>query len=129
MNRFDYLTPAIGPVVDGLEDNEKIYALEQMADYLPLRTLPGENGRSAIYRLELTEEQRRIVGEGGDILVEIIHFGGPLAPSRVMLMNQKDLTEEERDNFARWFGAQTKGPYRITNAREDLSGSRPDPTV
>jgi hypothetical protein len=59
MIRFDYLTPAIGPVIDGLEDYERIYALEQMTDYVPLRTLPGENGRSAIYRLELTEEQRK----------------------------------------------------------------------
>jgi len=119
MNRFDYLTPAIGPVVEGLEDHEKIYALEQMAEYMPLRTLPGEEGRSAIYRLELTEAQREIVAQGGDILVEILHFGGPLAPSRVMVLNQKfcDGDEGSQGNLARWFGAQTKGPYRISGAK------------
>jgi hypothetical protein len=110
MNRFDYLTPAIGPVVDGLEDHEKIYALEQ-PEYLPLRTLPGENGNSAIYRLELTEEQRRIVSEGGDVLVEILHFRGPLAPTRVMILNQRDMPEDEKSLFAKWFAVQTKGPY------------------
>lgn len=61
MSRFDYLTPATGPVIDGPEDHEKIYALEQMAEYLPIRTLQGERGKSAIYRLELTDDQRRIV--------------------------------------------------------------------
>lgn len=113
MNRFDYLTPATGAVVEGLEDHEKIFALEQMADYLPLRTLPGENGKSAIYRLELSERQRQMIAEGADVLVEILHFGGPLAPSRLMLMNQRDLSEQESHNLSRWFAAQTKGPYRI----------------
>lgn len=114
MNRFDYLTPAIGAVVEGLEDHEKIYALEQMAEYLPVRTLPGENGKSAIYRLELNEEQRRIIAEGGDILVEILHFGGPLAPSRVMVLNQRELPQDEQRSLKRWFAAQTKGPYRVS---------------
>jgi hypothetical protein len=108
MNRFDYLSPAIGPVVEGLEDHENIYALEQMDQYLPLRTLCGESGSSAIYRVELTDEQRAIVAEGGDILVEILHFGGPMAPSRVMIMNQRGLTREESANLARWFTAQAK---------------------
>lgn len=108
MSRFDYLTPAIGPVIEGLEDSEKIYALEQMDQYLPLRTLPGEHGRSAIYRLELNEEQRRIITEGGDVLVEILHFGGALAPSRVMVLNQKDVPQEEQRNMEKWLTAQLK---------------------
>lgn len=112
MNRFDYLTPSIGPVVEGLENNEKIYALEQMDKYNPLRTLPGENGKSAIYRLELTDDQRKIIAEGGDVLVEILHLGGPLLPSRVMVLNQKDLSDDERNSLKHWFAAQTAGPYR-----------------
>lgn len=112
MSRFDYLSPAIGPVVEGLEDHEKIYALEQMDKYVPLRTLPGESGKSAIYRVELTEDQRRLVADGGDILVEVLHLGGPLAPTRVMVLNQSDLSDSERGNMARWFAAQTQGPYR-----------------
>lgn len=114
LSRFDFLTPATGPVVSGLEDHEKIYALEQMDKYMPLRTLPGEKGNSAIYRVELTEEQRSMVAAGADILVEILHFGGNLAPSRVMLMNERDLSEQEMRDFASWFRAQTKGPYKVT---------------
>lgn len=97
----------MGPVVEGLEDCEKIYALEQ-GKYLPLRTLPGENGVSAIYRCELTKAQRQMVAEGADVLVEILHFGGLLAPSRVMLLNQKDLKPEESQQMAEWFCGQAK---------------------
>ena len=121
IERFDYLTPAIGDVVEGLSDYEKIYALEQMSDYVPLRTLPGENGMSAIYRLELTESQRKMIAEGADMLVEILHFGGPLAPSRMMLINMSGLDEQEKKSMARWFAAQSKGPYRVQS--ENVEGS------
>ena len=107
MSRFDYLKPAQGAVVEGLEGSEKIYALEQ-AQYLPLRTLLGENGASAIYRLELTDEQREMLAGGADILVEILHYGGPLAPSRVMLLNQKGIEPDKLANFLGWFKAQTR---------------------
>lgn len=106
--RFDYLDPSQGPVIQGLEGHETIYALEQMAEYRPIRTLLGERGNSSIYRLELTEDQRKIVTDGGDILVEILHFGGPLAPSRVMVLNQKVLSEQESENMSRWLVAQLK---------------------
>lgn len=108
--RFDYLSPAQDAVVKGLEDHEKIYALEQ-GEYLPIRTLPGENGASAIYRCALTDAQRRIIAGGGDVLVEVLHMGGPLAPTRVMVLNQSELNEEGERNLANWFRAQTKGPY------------------
>lgn len=114
MRRFDYLHPSIGPVVDGLEDDEKIYALDQMEDYLPIRTLPGESGNSAIYRCELTDDQRKMVAEGADVLVEIIHFGGRLAPSRVMLLNQANYeADESKENMASWFRAQAKVRKKI----------------
>jgi len=110
--RFDYLKPAQGPVVDGLEDHEKIFALDQ-SEYLPIRTLPAEGGESAIYRCEMTEEQRRMVAAGADVLVEIFHFGGPLAPSRVMLLNQQNFGEgESKDRLAHWFVIQTRGPLQ-----------------
>jgi hypothetical protein len=105
--RFDYLTPAQGAVVEGLEDREKIFALEQ-PEYLPIRTLAGEKGQSSIYRCELTKEQRQMVAEGADVLVEILHFGGPLAPSRVMLLNQQDCTDIEAKQLTDWFCAQAK---------------------
>ena len=107
--RFDYLSPAQGAVIDGLENIEKIFALEQ-GEYLPIRTLQGEHGRSAIYRCELTAQQREMVAAGADVLVEILHFGGPLAPSRVMLLNQQGLSVEhgEKDAMANWMRAQLK---------------------
>jgi len=114
--RFDYLSPSIDPVVDGLEDWEKIYALEQ-GQYLPIRTLIGDRGQSAIYRIELTEDQRGMLASGADILVEILHYGGPVAPSRVMLLNQKDLTGEESANMPRWLTDQMK----LVNPRAKLA--------
>lgn len=105
--RFDYLQPAIDAVVEGLEDHEKI----EQGQYQPLRTLPGEGGASAIYRMELSFDQRRMVAEGADVLVEILHFGGPLAPTRVMILNQQNMDDGDRQRMKRWFAAQTKGPY------------------
>lgn len=108
---FDYLKPAQGEVIDGLEKYERIYALDQMDKYLPLRTLPGEHGESAIYRCELTPEQRKMVAEGADVLVEILHFREPLPPSRVMLVNQNLGNGQSKEMFARYFAVMTKAPY------------------
>jgi len=112
MDRFDYLEPAQGQVVEGLEDHERIFALEQ-GQYKPLRTLAGERGLSSIYRLELSDSQRKMVADGADVLVEVLHFGGPMAPTRVMLFNQRGVGEDEKDPMARWFAAQTKAPYSV----------------
>lgn len=101
---FEYLNASIGPVVEGLEDYEKIYALEQ-AEYIPLRTLPGENGDSAITRWELTPAQRQAIMDGADIMLEVIHFKGPLAPVRMMLV------KPEEEHFNVRFCAQTRGTY------------------
>lgn len=101
---FDYLMASIGPVVDGLEDYEKIYALEQ-GQYIPLRTLPGENGNSAITRWELTPLQRQTIAEGADIMLEVIHFGGPLAPVRMMVGKSDGAEWNKR------FCAATRGTY------------------
>ncbi len=103
---FDYLSASIGPVVEGLEDFEKIYALEQ-AKYIPLRTLPGENGNSAITRWEISEEQRKAIADGADIMLEVVHFKGPLAPVRMMIVKP----ENDLKLWRKWFCAQTKGNY------------------
>jgi len=108
---FDYLSASIGPVVEGMEDYEKIYALEQ-PEYIPLRTLPGENGMSAISRWELSKEQRKAIADGADILLEVTHFGGPLAPVRMMILNERGrIAEDAKGHFQKWFCAQTNGPY------------------
>lgn len=99
---FDYLMASIDPVVEGLEDYEKIYALEQ-GQYIPLRVLPGMDGNSAITRWQLTDEQRQMITDGADIMLEVIHFKGPLAPVRVMV-TKPDGTDVWRE----WFCAQTR---------------------
>jgi hypothetical protein len=103
---FDYLSASIGPVVEGLEDFEKIYALEQ-AEYIPLRTLPGEDGQSAITRWGLSDAQRKAIAEGADIFLEVIHFRGPLAPVRMAIGKQ----ENDAALWNEWFASQTRGPY------------------
>ena len=115
---FDSLSASIGPVVEGLEDYEKIYALEQ-PEYIPLRTLPGENGNSAITRWELSPAQRQAIVDGADIFLEVIHFGGPLAPVRLAIGKQ----ENDPKLWAEWFCAQTSGPYynKLKERREKES--------
>ena len=110
---FDYLSASIGPVVEGLEEFEKIYALEQ-PQYIPLRTLPGENGKSAVTRWELSEDQRKMVAEGADIFLEVFHFGGPLAPVRMAVGKQ----ENDPQLWNRWFASQTGGPYLVELERK-----------
>ena len=106
---FDYLALHDGPVVDGLEQYEKVYAKDQ-PQYQPVRTLPGENGNSAIYRFHPTEAQRKALSEGADLYLEIFHFKGPLAPSRLMVMSEPD---KSSDAFKGWWRTQTRGTYPL----------------
>ena len=106
---FDYLTLHDGPVVDGLEQHETVFAKNQ-PQYLPMRTLPGENGNSAISRFHLTDEQRKAVAEGADIYLEILHYKGPLAPSRLMIMSTP---KSGASHFKEWWKVQTKGTYPV----------------
>lgn len=105
---FDYLKPHDGPVVVGLEQFEKVYAKDQ-PEYRPLRTLPGRNGDSAIARFTLTEAQRKAIAEGADLYLELLHFGGPLAPNLIMIMSEPADTA----NFRGWWKAQTNAPYPL----------------
>ena len=119
---FEYMSASIGPVVEGPENYETIYALDQ-PQYIPLRTLPGENGHSAISRWELTPEQRKAIVDGADILLEVTHFGGPLAPVRMMILNDRGrVAEDAKDNFKDWFCAQTKGTYAKALAQKTRRG-------
>ena len=105
---FDVLKSHDGPVVIGLEKYEKVYAKDQ-PQYLPLRTLPGRDGDSAIARFHLTDVQRKAIAEGADIYLELLHFRGPLAPSLLMVMSEP----VDSYNFRHWWKAQTRGPYQI----------------
>ena len=113
---FDTIAPHDGPVVIGLERFEKVYAKNQ-PQYLPLRTLPGRNGDSAIARFHLTDSQRKAIAEGADIYLELLHFRGPLAPSLLMVMSEP----ADTDSFRSWWKAQTSAPYQLDDSKSDGS--------
>jgi hypothetical protein len=80
---FDWLQPRDGPVFDGFESKEVIYAKHQ-PQYNPLRSLvSADHTRSVISRWTLTPEQRKAVADGADVILELATFGHPLTPIRV----------------------------------------------
>jgi hypothetical protein len=82
---FDYLSPRNGPVIDGLESQEVVYAKDQ-PKYIPLRTLKSRSPQGAVLsRWTLTPEQRKAVTEGADIFLELLTFHRPLQPIRIAI--------------------------------------------
>lgn len=82
---FDYLKPKDGPVVDGLEAKETVYAKDQ-PEYIPLRTLRSSGPMGAVIsRWTLTPEQRKAVADGADIFLELSTFRNPLQPIRMAI--------------------------------------------
>jgi len=94
---FDYLSPKDGPVVDGLESQETVYAANQ-PEYIPLRTLKSSGPMGGVLsRWTLTPEQRKAVAEGADIFLELSAFHGPLQPIRMAI------SDTSGSKFADWF--------------------------
>jgi hypothetical protein len=96
---FQYLKPKDGPVFDGLEQHEVVYAKDQ-PEYIPLRTLVSSGPkRKAISRWTLTPEQRAAIAAGADIFLELSTFGYPLHPIRMMVCddNTNDGKPLDRD--------------------------------
>lgn len=86
---FEFLQPRNGPVMDGLEKQEVIYAADQ-PQYIPLRTLQSRGPHGAVLsRWTLTDEQRKAVAEGADIILELSTFGNPLQPIRMIVTDGK----------------------------------------
>lgn len=56
--RFDYLKPSIEAVIEGFEDHERIYALEQ-GNYIPIRTLMGDGGLITERRFSAMSKQQK----------------------------------------------------------------------
>ena len=65
--RFDYLSPRLALLSMGLRTRRPFLLLNSRS--VSIRTIPGENGKSAIYRCALTDEQRKMVADGADVLV------------------------------------------------------------
>lgn len=86
---FEYVAIKDGPVIDGMESEEVVYAAHQ-PQYLPLRALKsrGEWGR-VISRWTFTAEQRKAIAEGADVLLELSTFNLPLQPIRMMVTDGK----------------------------------------
>lgn len=86
---FDYLLPRNGPVVDGLEHQETVYAKDQ-PEYISLRTLVSSGTeRRVISRWTLTDEQRKAIAEGADLYLMLLTFGGPLQPIQIAVSDGK----------------------------------------
>lgn len=82
---YDYIKPKDGPVVEGMEAEEVVYAKDQ-PEYIPLRTLRGEGVMvPVISRWSPNEEQRKAIANGADIYLELSTFGGPLQPIRMAI--------------------------------------------
>lgn len=86
---FDYMQPKDGPVVEGMEAEEIVYAKNQ-PEYIPLRVLRGEGKMvPVISRWQPTEEQRKLIAAGADIYLELSTFGNPLQPIRMAVSDGK----------------------------------------
>jgi hypothetical protein len=77
---FSYLNPFDGPVVEGMEKFEVVFAKEQ-PQYIPLRAIVSRDAqRNAMSRWTFTPEQRKAIYEGADIYLRLSTFGEPLQP-------------------------------------------------
>jgi hypothetical protein len=86
---YEFLKPRNGPVVDGMESEEVVYA-EDQPQYIPLRTLVSSapDGR-VVSRWTPTDEQRKLIADGADIFLELLTFHQPLNPIRVAVSDGK----------------------------------------
>lgn len=82
---YSHLKPKDGPVIDGLEAKEIVYAKHQ-PQYLPLRTLVGDDkDRRVLSRWSPTAEQRLAIANGADIYLQMLTFGQPLQPILMLI--------------------------------------------
>jgi hypothetical protein len=78
---MNYLMPKDGPVIEGQEAEEIVFAKNQ-PQYKPLRCLVDDSRGDCrvMSRWTLTDEQRRAVTEGADIYLTLLTYGNPLQP-------------------------------------------------
>lgn len=72
----------VTPIVNGLEDEEAVYAKDQ-PEYVPLPSIKSRkpDGRGTILtRWTFTEEERKAISEGADLFVRVHTFCQPLQP-------------------------------------------------
>lgn len=85
---FEYLSPADGPVVVGLEKEETVFA-EDQPEYKALRALRSRDRAGRVLtRWPLTAEQRQAIANGADLFVEVVTFNQPLQPIAVAVVDE-----------------------------------------
>jgi hypothetical protein len=91
---ISYLKPKDGPVINGHESDEIVYA-EDQPQYIPLRTLVGsDRDRKVLSRWSPNPEQRKALAEGADIYLQLLTFGDPLQP--ILMFIGDDLEDWEK---------------------------------
>jgi hypothetical protein len=82
---FEYLKPSDNPVVDGLEQHERVYAKDQ-PEYIPLRALVANRPEATVMsRWTFTHEQRKAIADAADIYLQLSTFNRPLQPIRIVV--------------------------------------------
>jgi len=96
---FDFMKSYDGPVVEGAEELEVVYAADQ-PQYNPLRVLRTNTAEGAVLsRWTLTDVQRDMVAGGGDIYLELLTFGAPLQPIRMAVGRDVSFSDLARARF------------------------------
>lgn len=84
---------SVSPVFSEKEvELEKVIALDQ-PEYVPLIGLPviyPDGLRGVAVRFRLNDEERRLVAEGGDILITELTFGGKFTPISIWISERTD---------------------------------------
>jgi hypothetical protein len=76
----------VSPVMPGSASIERIYGANQ-PEYVPLPAVYLDTpSRAVITRWRLTDEERNAVAAGADIVLSLLTFGQPLAPSHMQVV-------------------------------------------
>lgn len=81
---------SVSPVwTDEFVEIERVIALDQ-EQYLPIVVLPvryTDNTSGLSVRFRLTEDERKAIAEGADIILTEMTFGGPFTPVNMQVCN------------------------------------------
>ena len=83
---------SVSPVFSEKEvELEKVIALDQ-PEYVPLIGLPviyPDGLRGVAVRFRLTEEEKKLVADGGDSLITELTFGGKFTPISIWISDER----------------------------------------
>jgi len=76
----------VSPVIPN-EDHKEVIVAEHQDEYQNLPSIYLDNGNAILTRWELTEEERKLIFETGNIWLHMMTFGKPVTP--VMMYAQQ----------------------------------------